>query len=369
MAQILKIKLDWQKRSLILFAVLILILSVILTVLAIREAEREKLVRQSEIDEEQQRVASLINDQVKENISKAEERILKLINHSQVHLNEDRLTEVAGRIKESEFLVSEIFSVKSDGKIIFPLFKPLYILGKGTENKRAFSVAIERRQDFKLAETAEFKAKNYSLAIRHYRQLLSSTSDQASRALLLNRIARCAMISGNPERAVDIYKSIVGEYEDEYGPDGIPYAVIALYQIGTICASADEQLESMEALLELYDGLLESRWSLSRAQFQFYLKKVNDELARVRSEMDEEGIGKPLVEKWTEHQQLEEIKLERMSTLEDIAYKILPPPGILHILGGRFHLRIYYRSGLPEERYSCAKFREDFFGGGLFYPG
>jgi signal transduction histidine kinase len=261
---------------------------------------------------------------VKENISKAEERIFKLINQSQVHLDEDQLTEAAGRIQESEFLVSEIFSVNSDGKIIFPLFKPLYILDKETENKRAFSVAIEGHQDFKLAETAEFKTKNYSLAIRHYRQLLSSTSDQASRALLLNRIARCTMISGNPERAVDIYYRILGEYKDEYSPDGIPYAVIALYQIGTLYASVDEQLKSMKALLELYDGLLESRWSLSQAQFQFYLKTVNDELARVRSEIEEEETRKAFAERWHELNQIEEIKLERMSTIEDIAYKIIP---------------------------------------------
>lgn len=75
----MKIKLDWQKRAIILFAAVILILSIILTVFAIREAEREKIVKQREINKEQQAIAAYIIDQVKRNISKTEERIIRLL--------------------------------------------------------------------------------------------------------------------------------------------------------------------------------------------------------------------------------------------------------------------------------------------------
>jgi len=67
-----KITLNWQKRAIIIFAATILLLSAILTIFAIREAEREKLVREREIEEEQQRSAELIIDQVKAVMSEAE---------------------------------------------------------------------------------------------------------------------------------------------------------------------------------------------------------------------------------------------------------------------------------------------------------
>ncbi|MGB2764286.1 MAG: hypothetical protein WBC02_10120 [Candidatus Aminicenantaceae bacterium] len=60
----LKIKFNWQKRAIILFASSILVLSIILTIFAIREAEREKLIREKERDEEQQRSIELIANQV-----------------------------------------------------------------------------------------------------------------------------------------------------------------------------------------------------------------------------------------------------------------------------------------------------------------
>ena len=104
----MNLKLDWQKRAMILFAAIILILSVILTVFAIREAEREKLLKQREINEEQQRVAALVIDQVKENILETEERILRLLSQSKDRFDDNRLTESVIRINKSEPLVSEI---------------------------------------------------------------------------------------------------------------------------------------------------------------------------------------------------------------------------------------------------------------------
>ena len=112
------IKLDWQKKALILLAVLILILSVVLTVFAIREAEREKLIKQREINQEQQRVVASIIDQVDENISEAEERIFSFFDPSKNQLDENRLTETAARIDKNELLVSEVFYVANSGKII-----------------------------------------------------------------------------------------------------------------------------------------------------------------------------------------------------------------------------------------------------------
>jgi signal transduction histidine kinase len=319
-----KTKLDWQKRALILFASIILILSVILTVFAIREAEREKLLKQREISQEQQSAAALLIDQIKENISETEQRILRLLGQSQDRFDENRLTEAAVWIDESEPLVSEVFYVVGNAQINFPLIKPLYNLSGESEHSWKIPKEIEVNPLFKAAETAEFKARNYSLAIRNYRQLMTSTSDRTAGALLMNRMARCYLNIGNPLRAVDAYKRIVSTYEKEVGSDGIPFALIALYQMGSIYARMDKKQESAETFLELYDGLLEGEWVLSRTQFDFYIKKVKEELTRVYEEIDDEEAKKALAEKQTALRQLEEEKLKRMSTLEDLHHRVLP---------------------------------------------
>lgn len=318
----MKITLNWQKRAIIIFAATILLLSVILTIFAIREAEREKLVKQREINQEQQRIAASINDQVMGTIQEAEERSFKLLNLSQSEQNESQLADIATRIKESKGLVAEIFYVGRSGRINFPFFKPLYSLTEESEYSRKGPIKIEDNPLFKSAETVEFKTRNYSFAISNYRQLLRLTSDKASRALLLNRIARCYMLSGSPDRAIQTYKQIVSDYREEMSPDGIPFALIALYQMGKVCSERDKNWEGIETYLELYKNLLGPQWSISRAQFYFYLKKVRDELDSAKQKIDTKNIGEDITDRWAKLEQIEREKLKRMDTIETIAQKM-----------------------------------------------
>lgn len=113
----MNLKLDWQKRAIILFAAIVLIFCVILTVFAIREAEREKLVKQREINQELERIAASINSQVMVSIRETEELSFRLLNSTKGNLNESELADIATRIKESENLVAEIFYVGRSGRI------------------------------------------------------------------------------------------------------------------------------------------------------------------------------------------------------------------------------------------------------------
>ena len=318
----MNLKLDWQKRAIILFAAIVLIFSIILTVFAIREAEREKLVKQTELKQEQERIATSINDQVMVSIRETEELSIRLLNSAKGNLKESQLADVATRIKESDALVVEIFYIGHSGQIRFPLFRPLYRLDGDSEYSRKGPIEIEENPLFKSAESAEFKARNYSLAISSYRQLMRSTSDRISCALLLNRVARCYKLSGNPERAIQTYKRIVSEYQVESSSDGIPFVLIALYQMGMLNSNMDKELGSIDTYLELYKNLLEPRWSINQTQFHFYLKKVKEELDTLKQRVDIENIEENIADRWTEFEQAEREKLERMATIETIAQKM-----------------------------------------------
>lgn len=130
----MKIRLSWQRKTVIVFAASIFVFGVILTIFAIREAEREKLFREREIEEDQQRSAELIINQVKAAIAEVEGRIVGQIRGSQIQSHEKELAEVCKRIAEGEEIVNDIFLIKEKGEVIFPLFKPLFLLlGEGQE--------------------------------------------------------------------------------------------------------------------------------------------------------------------------------------------------------------------------------------------
>ncbi len=101
-------------------------------------------------------------------IREAEERSFKLLNLSQGQLNESQLTDVASRIEENEDLVDEIFYVGRSGQVTFPSFKPLYNLNGESAYSKKGPVRIEENNLFKSAEAAEYKTRNYSLAITNY---------------------------------------------------------------------------------------------------------------------------------------------------------------------------------------------------------
>ena len=282
----MKITLNWEKKAIIIFAAIILLLSVILTIFAIREAEREKLVREREIEEEQQRSAELIIDQVKTVISEAEGRIIRQISSSQVQSHENELTEVCKKIAEGEEIVDEIFLINENGEVVFPLFKPLFFIAEERQNIRERLIKVEANPLFKRAEEAEFKTKNYPLAIRSYQKLMSLASDNGSRAVLLNHIGRSYTKSGKHLKAVEAYQKILKEYPSELSLDGIPLGIIALYQIGTIYLKIDRKINGAEAFFELYKDLLESRWPLTKSQFHFYRNRVKDILKTSTEEIN-----------------------------------------------------------------------------------
>ena len=320
----MKRRLDWQKRALILFAALILVLSVVLTALAIREAEREKLLAQRETNDEARKTADLVCKQINDRIAEAEARVLTLLKQSEFRSDHGPSDQLSGRIQESEPLVSEIIYVAEDGEVRFPHCTPLYLLSGEDESAGQPQAETEGHRLFKAAEIAEFQKRDYGLASQYYKQLMTSTADRASRALLLNAIARCYVNSGHPFPALETYELLLKDYAEEVGPDGIPLGAIALFQMGLLYSHRNNEQDSAQRFLELYAALLEPKWLLSRAQFEFYLSKVKKELAGLAARMEGVTSKAALAERQAALQKLENAKQKRMNVIEGILTNVIP---------------------------------------------
>jgi hypothetical protein len=69
------IKLNWQRRSIVMLAVFTLVLGFILATLAVREVERERLTQERNLSGEQQRYASLLAGEIDSLFSEMEGKI------------------------------------------------------------------------------------------------------------------------------------------------------------------------------------------------------------------------------------------------------------------------------------------------------
>jgi signal transduction histidine kinase/tetratricopeptide (TPR) repeat protein len=320
----MKIELNWQKRAIIIFAGSLIVLSVILAIFAIREAEREKLIREKEIEDEQQRSAGLVIDQVKAIVSEAEDRIIRKVQGSRLVNQESDFEGLCRKMSEEEEIVDEIFLIKEKGSAIFPLRKPLFLLSGEIQESKEDGTKIEANPLFKEAEALEFKTRNYPRAIKSYQTLTTIASDSISRAILLNCIGRCYEKSGNYMKAAEVYQKILKECPDEFSSDGVPIGLIAQYQIGNINWKMDRKIKAVESFLESYNSLLESRWPLSRSQFYLYLNKIKDMIEKSITDINGAKEGKAIREKWESLKNAEEEQLKRMNTIENIMTKFIP---------------------------------------------
>jgi len=317
-----KVRFDWQKKTIVIFAVAISLLSILLIIFAIRAAERERIIMELEIEEEQLRLADLILGQVRTIISELEARIDRLLRSYKAQPQGRELGEVCRRIMEGEEIIAEIFLINEEEEKTFPLVKPLFYLTKERRSVGELPADLKSDPRWDRAESSEFGTEDYPAAIEHYKELMDVIP--VYRGALVNRIGRCYKKSRAYPDAIEAYQEALKDHAGEMSFDGAPLAIIAQYQIGDIYLATDREMEGIETLLELYDGLLRSTWLLSRSQFHFYLKKVKDMLEIWMPGMSGLENEARLAERWDGLKQLETERSGRMKTIENLRQKIIP---------------------------------------------
>ena len=316
-------RLDWQRRAVILFAASLLILSVVLVFFAVREVEREKLLKEKEIEGEGQRLVETIDGRARSLIGEAEKRVLQAA--KKVRGDADPV-QAAGDLKEPLAdipIVSEVFFVDDEGRVVFLTARPLFLLPGEKPRFKEVPRSLENDERWKRAEAAEFRLNDLSLAASLYQGLAAKTADPALDAFLLNRLARCYAKSGKLEKALDTYRQQLRIGVPGLASDGIPLETVALYQIGSIYLQRGHRAEAAGAFLDLYQGLVDSKWALSRTQYESFRKLTEDRFRGVAGKMES-----PLRAEWDGRLQalkkIEEERLARTGILEKIRGRMIP---------------------------------------------
>ena len=304
-------KLDWQRRAVIFFAISLLILSVVLVFFAVREAEREKLFKEREIDGARRRLVETIDGRARSLVSEAENRVLEAAKKGL----KEPLPDMP--------LVSEVFFVDDEGQIAFLGAKPLFLLPGEKPRLREVARSLENDDRWKRAEAAEFRLGDYSQASALYQELASKTADPALTALFLNRLARCYTKLGQPKKAIAAYRRQLKIGLPDIASEGIPLEITALYQTGNIHLQRGQRAEAAGAYLELYQGLLDARWPLTRGQFESFRRLAEDLFRTTVGEL-EASLRAGWDGRLRDLKEIEGERLTKTGILEKLSGRLIP---------------------------------------------
>jgi len=316
-------RLNWQQRSTFILAGVTLVLGFILITLAVREAEREKLARERGLVREQQRYATLFTEEIDSLFSEVEKEMASAVEDSEKQQGLQNLSDIYRLSAANEDLIGDIFLAGVNGELVFPLKNPLYLTSERRRLAAKNLGKIEGIGLFRTAESAELATIDLPLAIQSYETLLNSVPDDSSRALILNRLARCYLKSGDLNQALNIYNTILDNHSHELSSDGVPLGIIAFFRIGGITLKTEPE-KAGQIILEFYARLVDSEWPLDKAQFQFYrdiIQKMGETWKSERKVANENGDFR---NRWDELERQADAKLQVLTAEEDLTEKIIP---------------------------------------------
>jgi signal transduction histidine kinase len=163
------------------------------------------------------------------------------------------------------------FLLDSDFEIVIP--ETVY------ENTLEIQFEIENpnsqfTQYFRRAEVLEFSQKNYTRATELYKKCTSYTSSKQLHAVAFEGLGRCLLSSEKYNEAAEVYNELSKSYGQLQNQAGHPYGIIAAFQLYEIAREKNEEENSLEILLRLYNQISEGIWLISQPVYDFYITEI-----------------------------------------------------------------------------------------------
>jgi signal transduction histidine kinase len=178
-----------------------------------------------------------------------------------------------------------------------------------------------------MAEKAEFIRKDYVDAIRYYKMTLIQIKSSQEHALLLSRIGRCYFKTGQYKTGINEYKKILELKKEDATIGQIPATIIALSQITDGYKALNAEKEEYNAVLELYQQLLNHPWDLLGGEYLYYLKSASAEIGEhvvsdINSDSAERNIENLKIVENRLLKQIRFIELINQNILPEIEYDL-----------------------------------------------
>jgi signal transduction histidine kinase len=129
----------------------------------------------------------------------------------------------------------------------------------------------------------EFEERNYAQAMIFYQRLRAQVADRNLEGELLSAVARVQKKSALFKDAISTYRKIADEFSHVVISEGIPLGIAARLELGSLFRTTGDHSSSLTAFMDLYRSLLSREWTLEKAQYDFFAKRVKDSLSEIFS--------------------------------------------------------------------------------------
>lgn len=255
--------------------------SAFLLFLAIRGIENDRALLEQRLLAEHNRIANSLVAEVENVISSVENDLIRLLDETPDNGGPDR--SLSGIGFESSLLVDEVFLIQGDD-LVYPGTVLLYSEGdyQPSGQNRFNTQGIENT--IAEAERNEFQLKDYNRALELYSLALGSSVATDVKADLRMRLARVYIRRGEMVRAIETFDLVAQRFANNRLPGGLPGGLVARLESVKLIHQLGDSTQAKNRLVDLFQKLLNSSWSLSRTQFRFVRSQIEtlaSELAKL----------------------------------------------------------------------------------------
>ena len=218
---------------------------------------------------------NLVRDKLESKIIQLEENLRNNIIESFHKFDSDaELKEWIRNIESDNPAFKHLFLINAGGG----LFSTSVSLGCNNMQRSQPILSSQAAANFNSAEKTEFIRKNYVDAMGLYQRALVYAASPQERALLLSRIGRCYFKIGKYEEGILEYRKILELGNDEITIGVAPASIIALSQIADGYGVLKAEEKQYNAIIELYQRLINNPWDLAGGEYLYYLKSVSEKI-------------------------------------------------------------------------------------------
>lgn len=273
-----------RKRIPLLFLIGIGIPCLLLGYLAFRGIQNDQALLEKEKLNDHRKILELITRSAEGNILKIEQDFLITVAKHQDIYQPDMIRSIDS-LKKQNPLVEEIFFYENFEKIHFPSAKLLFLADGSAQSFVSSSRTSTQVIKATTGQQLEFQQKKYRQALASYQKDFEQTSDHQIKGELLTSIARVQKKSALFRDAVKTYKVIVRDYNNILTTGGVPLGLAAQSEISSLLLTTGDTLSALKTISDLDQDLINRRWMLERAQYDFFLQHINESINNIFSQV------------------------------------------------------------------------------------
>ncbi|HUV14725.1 MAG TPA: HAMP domain-containing sensor histidine kinase [Acidobacteriota bacterium] len=269
---------SYRKRKIFtLFLLGIGLPSIILGYLAFQGIRNDQAYLESRRLVEQRVAANKVVDSVRGPIHAAEQALSELLIEGS--WDEEPIHGALGRLREQYPFIEEVVHFSSDQELRFLTEKLLFQPGK--PRQFAGGEAAEKPRYLLEGERSEFQRHDYQRALGEYRRALNVVGNTQTKALLTHAIARTQTKIPAFNDAIETYQQITKTYDQARLAGDMPLGIVSRLKLAALLSQRSEFQAAAEILLNTYQLLIESKWVLTRAQYEFFVDETRSQLGEI----------------------------------------------------------------------------------------